>query len=579
MLLLCWQLALGVLVIVPPVFFASRWFRRGSNMAYLEVRERISTIQTSKRVSKVCASCRPTGARDRSPSASGRPTKTSTKRTWSPLGSRRSTSRSSSTPASSAPRRSSATAAGSPPGASSRSARSPRSCCTSTTCSSRSTSSASSTTSCSRRARRCRSLRRARHARRDQGAAGRGRPPAPTARSTSTGRFAYGTNDAGAARRHAPRLVGRAAGARGPDRRREVDAGQAHRPVLRPEWARCASTASTSVTPRCDRCASAIVVVPAGGFPVRGNAPRQRARRPARGDRRRGRGRAARCSACSSGSRRSPTASTPRCASAAHGFRRRAPARVARTRGAGRSVGARARRSDVEPRPRHRAPGRAGDGEADARAHDHRRRAPAVDRGARRPDRCRVRRPAGRARLARGARRARRPLRRALPNLVRPPSPPATWLSIPSSGRSRRTRTSSIRGTARAAWSRRFTPTPKMNPSGPSNATSVKPAVSNHFRMSAVRSGSRRCRVQITVAPGAHRDGSVSMVRTMSASEMLPNTPHASTISAGTAPRRPTSATHRRTRPRRRAGRRTCQLRSCGGRARPAERARRRARA
>jgi ATP-binding cassette subfamily B protein len=41
--LLSWQLALGVLVIVPPVYFASRWFRRVSNKAYLEVRDRIST--------------------------------------------------------------------------------------------------------------------------------------------------------------------------------------------------------------------------------------------------------------------------------------------------------------------------------------------------------------------------------------------------------------------------------------------------------------------------------------------------------------------------------------------------------
>jgi ATP-binding cassette subfamily B protein len=38
-----WQLALGVLVLVPPVYFASRWFRRVSNKAYLEVRDRIAT--------------------------------------------------------------------------------------------------------------------------------------------------------------------------------------------------------------------------------------------------------------------------------------------------------------------------------------------------------------------------------------------------------------------------------------------------------------------------------------------------------------------------------------------------------
>ncbi len=34
--LMSWQLALGVLVIVPPVYFASRWFRRVSNKAYLD---------------------------------------------------------------------------------------------------------------------------------------------------------------------------------------------------------------------------------------------------------------------------------------------------------------------------------------------------------------------------------------------------------------------------------------------------------------------------------------------------------------------------------------------------------------
>jgi ATP-binding cassette subfamily B protein len=41
--LLSWQLALAVLVIVPPVYFASRWFRRVSNVAYREVRDSIAT--------------------------------------------------------------------------------------------------------------------------------------------------------------------------------------------------------------------------------------------------------------------------------------------------------------------------------------------------------------------------------------------------------------------------------------------------------------------------------------------------------------------------------------------------------
>lgn len=42
-LTMSWQLALCVLVIVPPVYLASRWFRRVSNRAYLEVRDRIAT--------------------------------------------------------------------------------------------------------------------------------------------------------------------------------------------------------------------------------------------------------------------------------------------------------------------------------------------------------------------------------------------------------------------------------------------------------------------------------------------------------------------------------------------------------
>ncbi len=47
--LMSWQLAVAVLVIVPPVYLSSRWFRRVSNIAYLEVRDSIainmSTLQ------------------------------------------------------------------------------------------------------------------------------------------------------------------------------------------------------------------------------------------------------------------------------------------------------------------------------------------------------------------------------------------------------------------------------------------------------------------------------------------------------------------------------------------------------
>ena len=44
--LLSWELALVVLVIVPPVYFASRWFRRVSNKAYPECVATASCINT-----------------------------------------------------------------------------------------------------------------------------------------------------------------------------------------------------------------------------------------------------------------------------------------------------------------------------------------------------------------------------------------------------------------------------------------------------------------------------------------------------------------------------------------------------
>lgn len=39
--LLSWQLALFILVLVPPLILGTRWFRRRANLAYLEVRERV----------------------------------------------------------------------------------------------------------------------------------------------------------------------------------------------------------------------------------------------------------------------------------------------------------------------------------------------------------------------------------------------------------------------------------------------------------------------------------------------------------------------------------------------------------
>ncbi|MGK2928203.1 MAG: ABC transporter ATP-binding protein [Acidimicrobiales bacterium] len=47
MISMSWQLALGILVVVPMVAKASFWFRRESNRAYLHLRERIGTTLTS----------------------------------------------------------------------------------------------------------------------------------------------------------------------------------------------------------------------------------------------------------------------------------------------------------------------------------------------------------------------------------------------------------------------------------------------------------------------------------------------------------------------------------------------------
>ncbi|MEN9593748.1 MAG: hypothetical protein RLY23_231 [Actinomycetota bacterium] len=43
MSLLSWQLTLCTIIVVPPVIFASLWFRKRSNTAYLEVRDRVGT--------------------------------------------------------------------------------------------------------------------------------------------------------------------------------------------------------------------------------------------------------------------------------------------------------------------------------------------------------------------------------------------------------------------------------------------------------------------------------------------------------------------------------------------------------
>ena len=80
-------------------------------------------------------------------------------------------------------------------------------------------------------------------------------------------------------------------------------------------------------------------------------------------------------------------------------LRGRTPARVTRAGRACRSRGARPRRGHLEPRPRHRSDGRAGDGPADRRSHRDRDRPPPVDRRARRSRRRRRPPRPGRARV------------------------------------------------------------------------------------------------------------------------------------------------------------------------------------
>ena len=164
-------------------------------------------------------------------------------------------------------------------------------------------------------------VRAARHAGHDRRAPRRDRP-ARARRARGRRRLVRVRRRA----RRAPRRVadvgaGRAARARRTDRRGEVDARQAHRPLLRPRRGdgrgSAAPTCATrrSVVARADRRRAA------GGLPVRGHDPRERARRPPRCERRRCRRCARSRSASASGSRRSPPASTPKCASEARGCR------------------------------------------------------------------------------------------------------------------------------------------------------------------------------------------------------------------------------------------------------------------
>ena len=83
---------------------------------------------------------------------------------------------------------------------------------------------------------------------------------------------------------------------------------------------------------------------------------------------------------------------------------------------------------------------------------------------------------------------------------------------------------------------KRWTPTLHSKAIGASKVTGSNPAAANHPRTSMVRSGGRRCRVQMTVALRAHSIGKARTVRSTSSSLMFPKTPQTRTRSAGTAP-------------------------------------------
>ena len=270
------------------------WFRRESNQAYLEVRERIGhnlatlqeglagvrVVQAFGREERVlrAASRRPTR---RSSTPTSRRVRIATR--YFPfveflgVGGDRGDHR---------PRR-----GASPTRASSPSARSPRSCSTSTTCSSRCSSSASTTTRCSRRAPRSRSC---------SGCSTTApsiaeRPGAVDLPATARSRcddVSFGYAD-GADVLHDVTLddrARRAARAGRADRRGQVDAGEADgRGSTTRATARCAfggvdlRDATIALAARAHRRGAA------GGVPVRGHDPRQHPHRAARRHRCRGR--------------------------------------------------------------------------------------------------------------------------------------------------------------------------------------------------------------------------------------------------------------------------------------------------
>ena len=388
-LVMSWELALGVLVIVPPVFFASRWFRRVSNKAYLDVRDSISTNLST--LQEGLEGVRVVQAFGREGSFTDRFWRTNEDQYLANMVTVKISSRV--LPVHRVRR-------GRGHGGHRRLrrlARLPR--CRAGRCRRRVRAVSPERVRPDQPAEpalqhgavgRCgdaQDLRRPRHPGVDQGASGRGRPR-PRRRHRGRPRHVRVRHQRARAPRRQPARSSPASESRSsarpaPGSRRWPSSSPGS--TTRPK-APCASAVSTSATPPCSRCATG-----SSSCRKKGSCSPDRSARTSasagptlptpRSTKRSKR------SGCSSGSARSRR---PR-----HGGARAripalgggAPAHLTGPRRAGRSRGARARRGDVEPRPGNRAPRRAGDGAAHARPHRDRRRAPAVDRGARRPHR------------------------------------------------------------------------------------------------------------------------------------------------------------------------------------------------
>ena len=240
------------------------------------------------------------------------------------------------------------------------------------------------------RRRRCNKLfEPARHAGRRRRARGRGRPARPRrAPASRTSRSRYG--DGEPVLRDVDLVIAPASGSRssGPTGAGKSTLAKLMARLYDPtDGHRSRSAASTCATPPLRSLRERIVVVPQEGFLFNGTIRDNVRIGSRRRHRRRGRRRAGCRRCCSSGSACCPRARHrgPRARLAAVGGRE--AARVAGPRRAGRPGGAGARRGHLEPRPRHRGAGRAGDGPADAGPHGDRDRPPPVDRRARRPRR------------------------------------------------------------------------------------------------------------------------------------------------------------------------------------------------